>query len=102
MAWRSRWGNTRIHTEWSNRLATLLIDKTGMIQYEKRGTAFGDRPKLTDILAATDEQIVLGKYLFFDRRRSPSPPSAAKARPQNSATAASASSAPAATKCSPT
>jgi len=72
-----------------------------MIQYEKRGTAFGDRPKLTDILAATDEQIVLGKYLFFDRRRS-SPPSDATGHRPRSATAASASSAPAATKCSPT
>jgi len=44
-----------IHTEWSNRPATFLIDKAGMIQYEKRGTAFGDRPKPTDILAEIDK-----------------------------------------------
>ncbi len=47
-----------IHTEWSNRPATFLIDKAGVIRYEKRGTAFGDRPKPTDILKEID---TLGK-----------------------------------------
>ncbi len=43
-----------IHTEWSNRPATFVIDKAGVIRYEKRGTAFGDRPKPTDILKEID------------------------------------------------
>ena len=44
-----------IYTGWSNRPATFLIDKAGVIRYEKRGTAFGDRPKPTDILAEIDK-----------------------------------------------
>jgi len=47
-----------IHTEWSNRPATFLIDQAGVIRYEKRGTAFGDRPKPADILKEID---ALGK-----------------------------------------
>jgi peroxiredoxin len=41
----------KIHTEWANRPATFIIDKAGVIRYEKRGTAFADRPKPADILA---------------------------------------------------
>ena len=44
-----------IHTEWSNRPATFVIDKDGVIRFEKRGTAFGDRPKPADILAEIDK-----------------------------------------------
>jgi len=44
-----------IHTEWSNRPATFLIDKAGVIRYEKRGTAFGDLPKPADILNEIDK-----------------------------------------------
>ena len=34
----------RIHTEWSNRPATFVIDKAGMIRFAHRGTSFNDRP----------------------------------------------------------
>jgi peroxiredoxin len=34
----------RIHTEWSNRPATFIIDRQGILRYERRATAFGDRP----------------------------------------------------------
>lgn len=44
-----------IHTEWSNRPATFVIDKEGVIRYEKRGTTFGDRPKPADILNEIDK-----------------------------------------------
>ena len=41
----------RIHTEWSNRPATFIIDKKGVLRYAKRATTFGDRPKPEEILA---------------------------------------------------
>ena len=44
-----------IHTEWSNRLATFVIDTGGVIRYEKRGTTFGDRPKPADIFTEIDK-----------------------------------------------
>ncbi len=44
-----------IHTEWSNRPATFVIDKDGVIRYEKRGTTFNDRPKPADLLAEIDK-----------------------------------------------
>lgn len=34
----------RIHTEWSNRPATFVIDSEGVIRYAHRGTSFNDRP----------------------------------------------------------
>jgi peroxiredoxin len=40
----------RIHTEWSNRPATFIIDKSGVLQYARLGTSFGDRPKPSEIL----------------------------------------------------
>lgn len=40
----------RIHTEWCNRPATFIIDRDGVIRYEKRGTSFNDRPKPEVIL----------------------------------------------------
>ena len=41
----------RIHTEWSNRPATFIIDKQGVLRYAKRATTYGDRPKPDQILA---------------------------------------------------
>ncbi len=40
----------RIHTELSNRPATFVIDRDGIIRFERRGTSFGDRPSVADIL----------------------------------------------------
>ena len=40
----------RIHTERSNRPATFVIDKQGIVQYAKRGERFNDRPSAKDIL----------------------------------------------------
>ena len=39
----------RIHTEESNRPATFIIDRQGILRYAKRGAAFGDRPTPADI-----------------------------------------------------
>ena len=41
----------RIHTERSNRPATLLIDRDGVIRYERRAKTFADRPTVDEILA---------------------------------------------------
>ena len=38
-----------IHTEWSNRPGSFLLDREGVIRFEKRGTTFGDRPKPADL-----------------------------------------------------
>ena len=40
----------RIHIEVSNRPATFVIDKDGIVRYEKRGSSFGDRPTPADIV----------------------------------------------------
>lgn len=40
----------RIHTEWSNRPATFIIDQQGIIRFAHPGTSFGDRPKVDDIV----------------------------------------------------
>ena len=40
----------RIHIEVSNRPATFVIDKDGVVRYEKRGSAFGDRPTPQNIM----------------------------------------------------
>jgi peroxiredoxin len=40
----------RIHTEWSDRPATFIIDSQGIIRFEKRATTFGDRPSVEDVL----------------------------------------------------
>lgn len=48
----------RIHVEWSNRPATFVIDRDGVIRYEKRATTFGDRPtplQIVDILKSLDQ-----------------------------------------------
>src|SRR5262249_55530657 len=44
-----------IHTEWSNRPATFIIDREGVIRYERRGTTFSDRPKPADLLQELDK-----------------------------------------------
>ena len=41
----------RIHTEWSSRPATFIIDKQGVIRFIKRGVAYNDRPKPDDVIA---------------------------------------------------
>ncbi len=41
----------RIHTEWSNRPATFIIDRDGIIRYARRATSFNDRPTPNDIVA---------------------------------------------------
>ena len=43
-----------IHTEWSNRPATFLIDKDGVIRFERRAKTFSDRPKPEDLLREID------------------------------------------------
>ena len=40
----------RIHVEWSNRPATFVIDREGVIRYVQRATSFSDRPKPQEIL----------------------------------------------------
>lgn len=40
----------RVHTELSNRPATFLIDREGRIRYERRATAFNDRPSVDEML----------------------------------------------------
>ena len=39
-----------IHVEESSRPATFVIDKDGVLRYEKRATSFSDRPKPEEIL----------------------------------------------------
>ena len=46
----------RIHTELSNRPATFVIDRQGVIRYARRGTSFADRPKPEEIITE------LGKF----------------------------------------
>ncbi len=41
----------RVHTEWSNRPATYVIDKGGTIRFAHRGNAFGDRPSPDKVVA---------------------------------------------------
>jgi peroxiredoxin len=40
----------RIHTEISNRPAAFVIDRDGVIRYERRAKTFADRPSATDLL----------------------------------------------------
>jgi peroxiredoxin len=39
----------RIHSEWSNRPATFVIDKDGIIRFAHYATTFNDRPKVETI-----------------------------------------------------
>jgi peroxiredoxin len=43
-----------IHTEWSDRPATFVIDENGVIRYERRGKTFSDRPKPEELLQELD------------------------------------------------
>ena len=40
----------RVHVEVSNRPATFIVDKKGVLQYARRGTSFADRPQPEEIL----------------------------------------------------
>lgn len=44
-----------IHTEWSNRPATFIIDREGVIRYEHRGTTYSDRPTPEQIVSELDK-----------------------------------------------
>ena len=39
----------RIHTEWSDRPATFIIDREGVLRYARRAQRFNDRPSPADI-----------------------------------------------------
>ena len=45
----------RIHVERSNRPATFVIDKQGVIRFEKRGEKFADRPSPAQIVKVLKE-----------------------------------------------
>jgi len=40
----------RIHTEWSNRPATFIVDREGILRYGRRAKTFSDRPSVDEIL----------------------------------------------------
>ena len=40
----------RIHVERSNRPATFIVDKKGVLRYELRAKTFSDRPQLNDLI----------------------------------------------------
>lgn len=40
----------KIHTEWSNRPATFIIDRDGIIRFAHGAKTYGDRPKTQDLL----------------------------------------------------
>ena len=44
-----------VHTEWSNRPATFIIDREGVIRYERRAKTFDDRPKPAELLQELDK-----------------------------------------------
>jgi peroxiredoxin len=50
-----------VHTEVSNRPVTIIVDKNGVIRYERRGKTYGDRPKPDDILQELDKLPGTGK-----------------------------------------
>ena len=41
----------RIHTELSNRPATFIVDRDGIVRYARRAKTFNDRPSPDDVLA---------------------------------------------------
>jgi peroxiredoxin len=41
----------RIHTEWSNRPATFVIDRQGILRYARQANTFGDRPTPDEVLS---------------------------------------------------
>ncbi len=57
----------RQHTEWSNRPATFLIDREGLIRYAHRGQNYGDRPRPQEVLQEFDKLNEEGKFVaLFD------------------------------------
>ena len=44
-----------IHVEESNRPATFIIDRKGIIRYARRAKSFGDRPSPGDVLAEIEK-----------------------------------------------
>ena len=40
----------RIHVEWSNRPATFVIDRGGVIRYARWGKSFADRPRAAEVV----------------------------------------------------
>lgn len=40
----------RIHTEWSNRPATFIVDRDGVIRFIQRAKTFNDRPSVGQII----------------------------------------------------
>ena len=44
-----------IHTEWSNRPGTFIIDRDGVLRYERRGLTYGDRPTPDQIFEELDK-----------------------------------------------
>lgn len=49
-----------VHAEWINRPATVIIDKEGIVRLAYRGTYWGDRPKIEEIL----EMVRTGDFSF--------------------------------------
>lgn len=41
----------RIHVEVSNRPATFIVDREGVLRYAMKGKTFGDRPGVSEIVA---------------------------------------------------
>lgn len=41
----------RIHTELSNRPTTFIVDRDGILRYERRATTFSDRPTVDEVLS---------------------------------------------------
>ena len=44
-----------IHVEESNRPATFIIDREGIIRYARRAKSFGDRPSPGDVIAEIEK-----------------------------------------------
>ena len=44
-----------IHVEESNRPATFIIDREGILRYARRAKSYGDRPSAADILAEVEK-----------------------------------------------
>ena len=45
----------RIHVEWSNRPATFVIDREGVLRYGHWGTSFADRPKPAEVIGELEK-----------------------------------------------
>ena len=45
----------RIHTEWSNRPATFIIDRQGIIRFAQRARKYSDRPNVEKLFQEVDK-----------------------------------------------